>query len=302
MSLTLRQLEVFRALAAELHFARAADRTGLSQPTVSKELARLERRLGLELFHRSSGGTALTPEGAALLPQAERVLDALDDLDRAATLARRRRTHEVRVAASPSVVNRVMPLLLRRLERSHPEVEVTAVEVDTGGVTAALDAATADLGLGHHVSAPARGRVRTISHDELFVIAADSVVGAQGGAIDLARLVDLPLLLWPREQSPVYHDALLEICRVRGLDPLLLTGRSRLSGSRSYLLRDGRAFALGPRDFAVSEGLGVRAAPLDPAAYVPLDLAWVDPLSPVARIVAAEVRAVARAGEAPPHP
>lgn len=293
MRVTVRQLEVFVAVAAELHFGRAAARARLSQPTVSKELARLERVLGLELFHRSSGGTTLTSEGADLLPRAERALAALAGLERAAGVARRRRTHEVRVAVSPSIVNRLMPAVLREVERTSPDIVVTAVEVETGAVSAALDSGDADLGLGHHVGAPTRGRVRAIGRDELFVIAAESVLGRRG-SVDLARLVDVPLLLWPREQSPVYHDALLEILRSRGLDPLLLSSPSRLSGSRSYLLREGRAFALGPRDFAELETRGLRAVPLVPAAHVPLDLAWVEPVPAAARTVMAQVRASVR--------
>lgn len=298
MKVSLRQLEIFRAVAAELHFGRAARRLRLSQPTVSKELARLERAWGVELFVRSSGGTALTGEGSELLEQADRVLEAAQHLERAAAAARRRRTSQVRVAASPSVVNRLMPQLLRELERHHPDVEVTEVEVDTGGVTAALDAGAAEVGLGHHVAAPAHGAVRTIGHDELFVIAAESVVG-QGPTVGLDRLADVPLILWPREQSPIYHDAVLEICRSRGLEPLLLTGTSRVSGSRSYLLREGRAFALGPRDFARSESHGVRAAHLSPRAHVPLDLAWVEPPSPAARTLMARARSLA---PSPPPP
>lgn len=293
MRATPRQLAVFVALASELHFGRAAQRLRLAQPTVSKELAHLERTLRIQLFHRSSGGTTLTAEGAELLPHAVRVLDAMDELERAAASAGRRLGREVRVAASPSVVNRLMPLVLRRLERVHPDLTVSAVEVDTGEVTVALDAGEADLGLGHHLDAPLRGRSRTIGRDELFVIAAEAVVGS-GRTADLAQLRDIPLLLWPREQSPVYHDALVEVCRARGLDPLLLTGTSRLSGSRSYLLREGRAFALGPRDFAVSEAHGVRATRLHPPAHVPLDLAWIDPPSPDARTVIEQVQAAVR--------
>lgn len=288
---TTRQLLVFSAVASELHFGRAAERLQLSQPTVSKEVARLERALGVTLFHRSSGGTALTPEGADVLVQATRVLTALDDLGRTAAAARRRRSHQVRVAASPSVVNRLLPKVLRRLEQNHRDVEVTAVEVDTGDVARALDTGRADVGLGHHLHAPRSGRVQTIGQDELFVIAADSVVGRRA-TVDLASLRDVPLLLWPREQSPAYHDALLQICRARGLDPLLLTGPSRLGGSRAYLLREGRAFALGPKDFAVSPGPGLRASRLSPSARVPLGLVWNDPPSPAARLVVDEVLAV----------
>jgi DNA-binding transcriptional LysR family regulator len=291
MTVSVRQLEVFRAVAAELHFGRAGARLQLSQPTVSKELAQLERSLGVELFYRSNGGTSLTPEGAELLPYAHRALDALGSLAEAASSSRRRRSREVRVAASPSIVNGLMPLLLRHLERSGPQLTVVAVEVDTGGVTAALEAGTADLGLGHYVAAPAHGHVRTIGRDELYLIAAASLIGP-GDAARLERLAHVPLLMWPREQSPVYHDALLAELRSRGLDPLQLLGSSRLSGSRSYLLRDGRAFALAPRDFAVSEGRGLRALPLSPPAHVPLDIAWVDPLPPAARSLMAQIRAI----------
>ena len=293
MTFSVRQLEVFRALAAELHFGRAGARTQLSQPTVSKELARLERSLGVELFYRSNGGTNLTPEGVELLPYAQQALDALDNLEGAAAASRRRRTQEVRVAASPSIVNGIMPLVLRHLEQNGPHLTVIAVEVDTGGVTAALEAGAADLGLGHYVVAPARGHVRTIGRDEIYLIAAESLIGP-GDTARLERLARVPLLMWPREQSPVYHDTLLAALRSRGLDPLQLLGSSRLSGSRSYLLRDGRAFALAPRDFAVSEGHGLRALPLSPPAHVPLDLAWVDPLPPAARSVMAHIRAIVR--------
>lgn len=291
MTVSARQLEVFSAVAAELHFGRAAARTRLSQPTVSKELARLERALGVELFARSSGGTTLTPEGAELLPVARHVLEGLATLDRAAASARRRRTHEVRIAASPSVVNGIMPDVLRRLEQNGPQLSVVAVEVDTGGVTTALEADAADVGLGHYVTAPARGHVRTIGRDELYLIAARSLVG-DSDTVDLERLTRVPLLVWPREQSPVYHDALLATLRSRGLDPLQLVGSSRLSGSRSYLLHDGRAFALAPRDFALSEGHGLRALPLQPTAHVPLDMAWVEPMSAAARAVMAHIQAV----------
>ena len=62
-------------------------------------------------------------------------------------------------------------------------------------------------------------------------------------SIDLTALGDQPLLLWPREHNPDYYASLLAACRGCGLDPLVLTGSSRISGSRSYLLRDGRVRA-----------------------------------------------------------
>lgn len=284
-------MRVFCTLADDPHFARAAERLRLTQPTVSKELRQLERALDTVLFLRSSGGSTLSPEGAALLPRAQAVLDAASALEREADEGRRRRQQHVRVAASPSLVHRTMPMLLRRLEQAHAQVQVDVVEVETGGITSALERGSADVGIGHHVAAPAGGRVRSVAREELFVIAAPGLL-AEGPVEDLSPLANIPLLTWPREQNPEYHDALVEVCRARGLDPLLLVGSSRLSGSRAYLLHEGRAFSLAARDFALSEAHGVRAARLARPAHVPIDLAWTEPATPAARVVMSELRRI----------
>lgn len=284
-------MQVFCALASDPHFARAAQRLGLSQPTVSKELRALEHALGTELLSRSSGGSALTAEGATLLPIAQTLLASAEAVEHSANDARRRRQQHVRIAVSPSLVHSTMPMLLRRMEQAHPTIQVDVFEVDTGGVTTALDRGDADVGVGHHVAAPAGGRVRTIGREELFVIAAERLL-PEDPVDDFPRLTNVPLLMWPREQNPAYHDALLEVCRARGLDPLLLVGSSRLSGSRAYLLHEGRAFALAARDFALSEAHGARTARLARPAFVPIDVAWTEPATPASRVVMTELRRV----------
>ena len=74
MKFTLRQLQVFEALADTHHFGRAAAALNRSQPTISADLRALETALDLRLFNRSRGGTVLTDAGHALLPRAQRVL------------------------------------------------------------------------------------------------------------------------------------------------------------------------------------------------------------------------------------
>jgi DNA-binding transcriptional LysR family regulator len=74
----LRDLRAFEMLAAELHFGRAAGRLGVSQPTVSRSVRRLEHELGVVLAHRTSRSVRLTEAGqelAGALPGALRQLD-----------------------------------------------------------------------------------------------------------------------------------------------------------------------------------------------------------------------------------
>ncbi|MGP2438896.1 LysR family transcriptional regulator [Streptomyces sp. JW3] len=75
-----RLLRGFVAVAEELHFTRAAHRLYVAQQALSRDVRRLERELGAELFVRSTRQVTLTADGARLLPYARRVLQAQDDL------------------------------------------------------------------------------------------------------------------------------------------------------------------------------------------------------------------------------
>lgn len=120
----LRQLEVFVAVATELHFGRAAQRLHMGQPTVSELVRRLEREVGTPLLTRTTRRVALTSAGVELLARGKAILDDVA----AATAAVRRIAHGdagvVRVGITPPVGLVLGPHLRQVVAARAPEIEL----------------------------------------------------------------------------------------------------------------------------------------------------------------------------------
>lgn len=287
MDVSLRQVEVFAAVAHALHFGKAAEALYTSQSMVSQEIRRLEDRAGALLFDRSTRRVALTPAGEALLPAAEALLAASREFAIAARLAAGLDTTLLRLAASPSAMNDLVPRALRRSEEALPHLTIEDIAVETGEVEPALLAGDADVGIGRFLDLPAGYRVETVREEEVLVAMSAAHPAAASRHVRLDRLSELPLMLWPRERSPRYYDVILDICHRRGLDPIVLVSQPRIIGSRSYFLSENRAFTLISASAASALPLDIAVRPLAEPATLPLEVGWraADPRPAVARLV-----------------
>lgn len=127
-------LKAFLAVAEQRSFTRAAATLNRTQSAVSVQIRRLEERLGTELFQRTRAGVALTAAGDELLVYARRLLD----LNAEAVDALRTRKHDavVRLGVMDDYGTIVIPPLLARFAKNHPEIRV---EIETG-LTATMPA------------------------------------------------------------------------------------------------------------------------------------------------------------------
>ena len=274
MQITLRQVEIFVAVAEIGHFGRAAEVLHISQPTVSQEVSRLERALGIALLDRSRRSATLTQAGEAMAAEGRKLLDQADQVVRNVQLYEPTRMRTARVVASPSVVNRLLPSVISRAELTLSTVRIEDILVDTGGVTSALVAERADIGLGRFLDETPAYEIEILAHEQVFVAVSRKHPLAATDRVALRELEDLPLLLWPREQNPAYYDYLLEICTSRGLRPMLLVSPPRIVGSRLYLLSEARAFSLVPASMIGHLSEDLTAVPLERPATLPLEMQW----------------------------
>ncbi len=274
MGITLRQVEIFVAVAEHLHFGRAAEALHISQPTVSQEVSRLEKALDLPLFDRSRRSASLTPAGVVMAEEGRALLAQAASLVGRVKLYEEHRMRTARIVASPSVVNQLLPAVISRAEHMLPLVEISEDAVETGQVSSTLAREHADIGLGRFLDELEGFTRETIAAEQVFVALSRDHLLAGAERIELEDLHDLPLLLWPREQNPAYYDFLLELCNERGLSPLVLVSPPRIVGSRRYLLSEARAFSLVPASMVGHMSEDLNTVPLAVPATLALEMQW----------------------------
>ncbi|WP_436536416.1 LysR family transcriptional regulator [Actinoplanes sp. HUAS TT8] len=142
-----RQLQYFVAVAEELNFTRAAQRSHAVQSTVSASIRALERHLGAPLFERSTSKVSLTEAGKALLPEARRALDALDQARAAVAGLREGLTGSLRVGTLSGLTAVDLPGLVSDFRGRHPAVRLnlSMAAGGTDGLLAALRARELDV-------------------------------------------------------------------------------------------------------------------------------------------------------------
>lgn len=214
-------LRAFVAVAREGTVTRAAERLHRSQPAVSLQLKALATATGLELFTRTVRGLVLTPEGIALLPQAERVLAALDDFNQAGRGLQStvRGTLRIGTILDPEFIR--LGAFLKELVESAPQIETELRQEMSGNVRAQLE--RGDLDVGFYLGPPdgqdlARGVIesRPLS-DFTYRVVAPAGWGPQVLGRDWKALAALPWLATP--PASAHHRLLAEVFRPLGVKP-----------------------------------------------------------------------------------
>lgn len=133
VDLELRLVRYFTVVAEELHFGRAADALHLAQPSLSRQIRRLERELGVRLLDRTPRGTRLTEAGETFLPQARELLRSAA---RAAASARSAAAHGPFTVGYTT--HQIVTPAVRELRHRHPEADVRTLHVDWNEPRSAL--------------------------------------------------------------------------------------------------------------------------------------------------------------------
>jgi molybdate transport repressor ModE-like protein len=200
-------LELLLAVARLGSLGAAAREVGITQPAASSHIRSMERQLGVALVDRSPRGSRLTDAGALVTDWARRVVEAAEAFDAGAQALRDRRDSRLRVAASMTIAEYLLPGWLLALRAQRPDTAVSLLAGNSAAVAERLLADEADLGFVEGLTVPGGLDSVVIAQDRLIVVAA-------------------PGHPWARRRRPVPAEEL-------AATPLIL--REKGSGTRQVL-------------------------------------------------------------------
>ena len=287
MNLELRQLRYFTTVAEELHFGRAAARLHMTQPPLSQAIAALEDGLGAPLFLRTRRQVALTPAGAALLPEARRLLEQASGIPELVRRAAAGESGRLALSFVTPADYSVLPPLLRDYSAAFPKVELVLQEATSDVQVDGLLHGRIDAGL---LIPPLPDKARdlldyaSVLEEPLVLCAPGGVLPDDGKPIDLRALPALPLIIFPRKSAPSLYDAILSCFHDAGITPTIGQEAIQMQTIVS-LVSGGMGLALVPQSVSnlLRPGVEYRAL-ANPTPLVELGLAWRrDNASPVLR-------------------
>jgi DNA-binding transcriptional LysR family regulator len=223
-------LVVLAVIGRERSFTRAAAVLGVSQPSISARVRRLEERIGEPVFERLGRGVRLTPVGEALRPAAERALALAREADQLWAGLGAQSHGFVRLAASTTVAAYVVPVAIGRFRRAHPDVELDVRVGNTEHVARSVEAGDVAWGLVEGPVDATRLAARTFLDDEMILIVPARHAWARRRRIDPAELEGAEFLA--RESGSgtgAIYEAALAAHGVR------LRPRTRIAHSRAIV-------------------------------------------------------------------
>lgn len=239
-----RRVLTFRAVAHQRSFSRAARELALSQPSVSNQVAALEREIGARLLEREPGGLRLTREGAILLEHADAIAERFQ-LARAQLAAAAHGRHaRVRIGAFPTALAGFVPAAIERVRRQYPDARVE-VDEGTDDLPGRVRAGELHLAVAFQDAALPRAEPAGVERRELL---RERFMVALAPGHRLAERAELRLAdLSEEDWTVAVPDGLIvRACRAAGFEPNLVSITHDQLAIRGLIVR-GLAVTLAPQ-------------------------------------------------------
>ncbi|MES2727564.1 MAG: LysR family transcriptional regulator [Bacteroidota bacterium] len=228
------RLQVFNTVAKRLNFTKAAGELFITQPAVTKHIQEIENHFKVKLFERNGTKIKLTPAGETLLQHTDQLFAVYRNLEFELNTFTQQRTGKLRIGASTTVAQYVLPPVLAAFHKKFNNIKVTLTINNTEQIEQALQNKNIDLGIIEGQSKNNLFKYTEFVKDELVLVANINHPLAKKDMIKPDELLKIPLLL--REPGSGTLEVLAHALKPLGIKISQLQNEMELGSTESMKL------------------------------------------------------------------
>lgn len=213
--MNIQQLEYILAVDTYRHFATAASKSNVTQPTLSMMIRKLEDELGIKIFDRSKQPVEPTPEGREVILRAKQIMADVTHLKEFARGLKSDVSGEIRIAIIPTLAPYLLPLFLPMFVEKHPQLRVKISELVTQDIIGALKSGDVDIGLLATPLHDPKLIEHPVFYEEFFAYTSDD--NASKKKYLLPKDIDLSKL-WLLEEGHCFRNQVFNLCELKKKD------------------------------------------------------------------------------------
>ena len=253
----LRHIRYFLAVAEELHFRKAAEKLFISQPGLSRQIKILENELGVILFERHNRKVILTKVGAYLMEEFSIQLQTLTHTINTAKLIQDGKKGELKIGYVGSAMQDVIPNLLLKFEKEHPNILFDLKELDNQTQLEELLSFNLDIGFVRLERVPRNLEILTVLKEPFCLVLPKNHAIDKENFISLAQFKEESFILFDAKYSASYYEKVMQIFDNCGFSPLV-SHNTIHSGSIFKLVENNFGISIVPRSLAQKRGYTIK--------------------------------------------
>ena len=216
--MNLKQLTYFVAVAEELHFGRAAERLGMAQPPLSRQIKQIEEELGAQLFNRGRNAITMTQAGERLYDRGTNILRQMEDTKLEVRRIGQGAEGRLRIGFVGSSTFGMLPNIIKSFRANYPEVNLSLIPMNNAQLHRALVSREIDVAFARPALKDSEFVTRKLGEEALVLALPDTVDTGNRTVVSLNDLAAQNFVLYPEYPRPSFADFVLNSCAEQGVE------------------------------------------------------------------------------------
>ncbi|MCA8882085.1 MAG: LysR family transcriptional regulator [Rhodobacteraceae bacterium] len=261
--MNLKQLKYFMAVAEEKHFGRAAERLGIAQPPLSRQIKQFEDDLEAVLFNRGRSAISLTQAGERLKERGLAILSLIEDTRLEVRRIGQGAEGRLRIGFVGSSTYGILPNIIKSFRANFPQINLSLIPMNNAQLHRQLVSREIDVAFARPALEDAEFAKLKLRDEALILAAPDTLDLGGRRKVDLSSIRDQNFVLYPEFPRPNYADYVIARCEEQGVVVVKRVFTMDLQTALS-LVAIGEGVCVVPESVGTAQRNGIRFLAFDP--------------------------------------